>query len=54
LLRECLGCHHGVRTHLSLAKDAPIPRPAQPPEMGKVVSIPVLGGLHHRHERRVA
>jgi hypothetical protein len=37
-----------------LGKDAPIPRRAQPPAMGKVVSIPVLGGLHHRYERRAA
>lgn len=55
LLREYLdGYYHRSRTHLSLGKDAPIPRPVQPPSMGKVVSIPVLGGLHHRYERRAA
>ncbi|MBN1774041.1 MAG: hypothetical protein JXB32_22470, partial [Deltaproteobacteria bacterium] len=46
--------YHRSRTHLSLGKDAPIPRPIQPPEMGNVVSIPVLGGIHHRDARRAA
>ena len=54
LIREYLGYYHGSRTHLSLAKDAPIPRKVQRPSMGKVVSFPVLGGLHHRYERRAA
>ncbi len=34
------------RTHLSLDKDAPIPRRVQPPELGKVVELPEVGGLH--------
>jgi transposase InsO family protein len=54
VLSTYLDYYHGARTHLSLGKDAPIPRRAQPPAMGKVVSIPVLGGLHHRYERRAA
>jgi putative transposase len=54
LLREYLGYYHGARTHLSLGRDAPVPRPVQPPEMGNVVSFPVLGGLHHRYERHAA
>ena len=54
LLRAYLDYYHGARTHLSLGKDAPIPRSVQPPEMGNVVSIPVLGGIHHRYERRAA
>jgi transposase InsO family protein len=55
LLREYLdGYYHPTRTHLSLGKDAPTPRPVQPPEMGKVVALPVLGGLRHRYERRAA
>jgi transposase InsO family protein len=43
-----------TRTHLSLDKDAPIPRGVQPPELGKVVELPEVGGLHHRYERRAA
>lgn len=43
-----------TRTHLSLDKDAPIPRSVQPPELGKVVELPQVGGFHHRYERRAA
>ena len=46
--------YHRNRTHLALEKDTPEPRPIQPPESGRIVSIPVLGGLHHRYERRAA
>ena len=42
------------RTHLALAKDAPEPRAIQSLELGRVVEIPELGGLHHRYERRAA
>ena len=42
------------RTHLSVAKDAPEPRPLQRPEMGEVIEIAEVGGLHHRYERRAA
>src|SRR5215470_15956789 len=37
------------RTHLSLDKDAPISRAVQ--TVGRVVSVPMLGGLHHRYAR---
>jgi putative transposase len=43
-----------TRTHLSLDKDAPIPRRVQPPDLGRVVELPEVGGLHHRYERRAA
>jgi putative transposase len=46
--------YHRSRTHLSLGKDSPEPRPIQPPEMGSVVAVPQVGGLHHRYERRAA
>jgi putative transposase len=39
---------------LALEKDSPESRPIQPPESGRIFSIPVLGGLHHRYERRAA
>jgi len=41
------------RTHVSLNKDAPIPRPITAPN-GRVVAIPQVGGLHHRYERLAA
>jgi putative transposase len=46
--------HERSRTHLSLDKDTPIPRPVAPPGDGAVVAIPEVGGLHHRYERRAA
>jgi transposase InsO family protein len=46
--------YHRTRTHLSLGKDAPDPRPVQPPSAGEIVAFPEVGGLHHRYERRVA
>ena len=46
--------YHGARTHLSLGKDAPNPRPVQPTTLGRVVAIAQVGGLHHRYERLAA
>jgi hypothetical protein len=46
--------YHRSRPHLSLAKDSPEPRPIPPPEMGSIVAIPQVAGLHHRYERRAA
>jgi len=43
---------HWARTHLSLEKDAPETRLVQPPQLGPVVELPEVGGLHHRYERR--
>jgi putative transposase len=53
-VKSFLAYYHECRTHLSLAKDPPEPRPVQPPELGAVVAIPQVGGLHHRYERRAA
>jgi len=36
--------YHESRTHLSLARNAPKPRQVEPPELGKVVAIPQVGG----------
>jgi transposase InsO family protein len=46
--------YHGTRSHLSLGKDSPDGRVVQPPEMGKIIALPKVGGLHHRYERRAA
>ena len=53
-LKSFIAYYHESRTHLSLAKDAPEPRPVHPLELGTVVAIPQVGGLHHRYERRAA
>ena len=54
LLRGYLAYYHSCRTHLSLEKDAPEPRPVEPPDHGKVVEIPMVGGLDHRYRRLAA
>jgi len=54
ILRSYLDYYHRSRTHLSLGKDSLEPRSIQPPEVGRVVALPQVGGLHHRYERRAA
>jgi hypothetical protein len=44
--------YHGSRTHLGLDKQCPIPR--QVSSIGRIITIPQLGGLHHRYERVAA
>jgi putative transposase len=46
--------YHRSRTHLSLGKDSRQPRAIQPTEMGFILVVPQVGGLHHRYERRAA
>jgi Integrase core domain len=43
------GYYSGTRTHLSLNKDAPIPRAAE--NAGRIICRPILGGLHHQYCR---
>ena len=54
LLRGYLIYYHGCRTHLSLEKDAPEPRPVEHPDQGGIVEMPMVGGLHHRYTRQAA
>jgi hypothetical protein len=44
--------YHGSRTHLGLDKQSP--RARQVSNVGRIVKIPYLGGLHHRYERIAA
>jgi putative transposase len=47
--------HHEARTHLSLDKDCPRPRPVQLLSAGhNIIAFPEVGGLHHRYECRAA
>jgi transposase InsO family protein len=41
--------YNETRTHLSLHKDAPIPRAIQ--AAGRILCLPILGGLHHQYTR---
>jgi putative transposase len=54
LLTEYFQYEHRWRTPLSLAMDGPEPRPVQPPEPGRVIAVPEVGGWHHHDARRVA
>ena len=52
-LRQVLNAYatyyNNVRTHLSLAKDAPLVRPVR--RVGSIAARPILGGLHHQYCR---
>ena len=54
VLRAYVEYYLRSRTHLSLQKDAPVPRQVASPADGDIMAIPHLGGLHHRYERRAA
>jgi len=41
--------YNELRTHLSLNKDAPIHRPIH--RIGRIIPVPILGGLHHQYCR---
>lgn len=41
--------YNGARTHLSLNKDAPMPRAVQAVE--RILPEQILGGLHHQYVR---
>ena len=49
LLNSYQKYYNEVRTHLSLRKDAPVPRDVS--RTGRVLSMPILGGLHHQYVR---
>jgi hypothetical protein len=49
VLRSYQQYYNGTRTHLSLAKDAPLPRAIK--TVGSILPLPVLGGLHHHYVR---
>jgi len=48
VLREFAAYYNETRTHLSLDRNAPIPRSREPGH-GRLVATRVLGGLHHRY-----
>jgi transposase InsO family protein len=54
ILQGYLAYYHSCRTHLSLEKDSPEPRPVESPDQGRIVKIPMVGGLHHRYRRQAA
>jgi hypothetical protein len=49
VLKSYARYYNKARTHRSLDKDAPIPRPIQ--RTGSIMSHALLGGLHHHYAR---
>jgi hypothetical protein len=49
VLLSCMTYCNEARTHLSLNKDAPVPRTVQ--SMGRIIAVPHLGGLHRQYVR---
>ena len=54
ILHSYFDYYHNSRTHLSLDRNSPAPREVEPPERGRVLSVPQVGGLHHRYTRVAA
>jgi putative transposase len=56
LVSEYVGWYEHARPHQGLGGECPVPGKREKLEEGegKIVSIPVLGGLHHRYERIAA
>ena len=51
ILTRYFAYYHESRTHLSLDRNAPVPRRVERPSEGEVVAILQVGGLHHRYTR---
>jgi transposase InsO family protein len=54
LVREHARYYNHDRPHMSLSCDAPAKRGVEGRDMGKVIGLPRVGGLHHRYVRRAA
>jgi transposase InsO family protein len=51
ILTDYLSYYHQARPHMGLGHNAPELRAVEPPERGRVVAEPMVGGLHHRYRR---
>jgi hypothetical protein len=54
IISEYVDYYNGIRTHLSLAKDAPEGRMVLSPSGGIVRDLERVGGLHHEYVRMAA
>jgi hypothetical protein len=54
LVSAYLRYYHADRTHSSPGRNAPFERQVEPPEAGRVIAEPRLGGLHHGYRRLAA
>ena len=51
ILEAYFAYYHESRAHLSLERNAPVPRRVEHLSEGKVIAILQVGGLHHRYTR---
>lgn len=51
LLKSYFEYYHQARCHQALGGNAPEPREVEGPQRGKVVAVPMVGGLHQRYRR---
>jgi len=51
ILREYFAYYNEGRPHQSLETNAPVAREVEPPAKDKIISLPRVGGLHHRYLR---
>jgi transposase InsO family protein len=49
VVAEYVRYHNGARPHQGLRQQTPVP--AQRPVEGEIITLPVLGGLHHEYRR---
>jgi putative transposase len=56
LIRDYISYYHADRIHDSLEKDTPAMRPvsSKPGPAARLVSLPRIGGLHHRYDPQQA
>jgi putative transposase len=54
VVKDYVAYYMRSRTHLSLVKDSPTPRPVMPPKVGRIVVLQEVNGLHHRYDRAAA
>ena len=51
ILTDYFGYYHYSRPHRSLDGNSPTPCEVELPLQGEVISIPLVGGLHHQYSR---
>jgi putative transposase len=56
LIQDYISYYHADRIHDSLEKDSPVTRPVshKPDQSARLVSLPRIGGLHHRYDGQLA
>jgi transposase InsO family protein len=51
ILADYFDYYHHARAHMSLDRNSPVARDIEPPDRGRAIAIPQVGGLHHRYRR---